>query len=189
MTTTHADPAMTRTEALSREFRRSRMFHQLVPMESGIGWPVPVPVVQDGAPRVYARLPLFVLRPDPSGGADLFPPFATATFDWSTRRLVEYTDLRFKEPYRSRAEWSHPIGRFPHPAVDGLTTSAYRDLRSDLFSRYDELFDELARGRQPGDGWSERFDRLLEQLLEPGLVPYYRQLAPKFLHRHLPEER
>ncbi|MEU2512487.1 hypothetical protein [Streptomyces syringium] len=59
-----------------RVLRRSRTFRELVLMEAGIGWPLPVPVLQDGAPRVYVRLPLFVMRPDPAGGADLFPPFA-----------------------------------------------------------------------------------------------------------------
>ncbi|MFE7835011.1 hypothetical protein ACFU53_02725 [Streptomyces sp. NPDC057474] len=192
---TSADPAAApRSEILCRELRRSPVFHRLVPMESGIGWPLPVPVVQDGAPRVYVRLPLFVMRPDPAGGADLFPPFATATLDWSTQRLVEYTDLRFKEPHRSRTEWSQPVGRFPHPAVEGLTTNAYRGLRAQLFALYDELFDELSVGRQPGGGWAEEFGGLLSQLLEPALVPHYRQLAPRFLGRHLsdphlPDER
>ncbi|GHH81193.1 hypothetical protein GCM10017771_02450 [Streptomyces capitiformicae] len=183
----HAGAAAPRSEAMCREVRRSPVFHRLVPMESGIGWPLPVPVVQDGVPRVYVRLPLFVLRPDPAGGADLFPPFATATLDWSTRRLVEYADLRFKEPQRSRAEWSQPVGRFPHPAVEGLTTDVYRDLRTRLFGLYDELFDELTVGRQPGGGWAEEFGGLLGRLLEPALVPYYRRLAPKFLGRHLPD--
>lgn len=182
------DPAVPRSEALCREFRRTRAFRQLVPMEAGIGWPLPVPVVQDGAPHVYARLPLFVLRPDPAGGADLFPPFATAVLNWSTRRLVEYTDLRFKEPHRSRAEWSRPVGRFPHPGVAGLTTGAYRDLRTRLFHLYDELFDGLARGRQPGSEWDGQFGSLLSLLIEPSLTPYYRQLAPNFLRRHLPDE-
>jgi hypothetical protein len=186
---TLADPAVPRSEALCRELRRSRVFHQLVPMESGIGWPLPVVTVQDGAPRVYARMPLFALRPDPAGGADVFPPFATVSADWSTGRLVEYTDLRFKEPYRSRREWSRPVGRFPHPAVAGLTTVAYLDLRTRLFGLYDELFDELARGRHPAGGWSMEFGSLLGRLLEPALTPHYRQLAPKFLGRHLPEER
>ncbi|MVO88062.1 hypothetical protein GPA10_25720 [Streptomyces sp. p1417] len=182
-------PGVPRSEALCREFRRTRAFRQLVPMEAGIGWPLPVPVVQDGAPQVYVRLPLFALRPDPAGGADLFPPFATAALNWSTRRLVEYTDLRFKEPHRSRTEWSRPVGRFPHPAVAGLTNAAYRDMRSRLFHLYDELFDGLARGREPGSTWSGEFSGLLSQLVEPSLTPYYRQLAPKFLRRHLPEDR
>ncbi|QFR00995.1 hypothetical protein F9278_37855 [Streptomyces phaeolivaceus] len=191
--TTSGDPAGSpaegpRSEALCREVRRSPVIRQLVPMEAGIGWPLPVPVVQDGTPRVYVRLPLFVMRPDPAGGADLFPPFATATVDWSTRRLVEYTDLRFKEPHRSRAEWSRPVGRFPHPAVAGLTTNAYRDLRTRLLTLYDELLDELAHGRQPGGGARPgEFGGLLTRLLEPALVPHYRRLAPKFLGRYLPD--
>ncbi|MEV0937416.1 hypothetical protein ACIBMX_46405 [Streptomyces phaeochromogenes] len=187
--TTASSHDVPRSEALSRELRRSPLFHQLVPMESGIGWPLPVPVLQDGVPRVYMRLPLFVLRPDPAGGADLFPPFATVTLDWATGRLVEYTDLRFKEPHRSRAQWSKPVGRFPHPAVEGLTTAAYRELRTHLFGLYDELFHELGRGRQPDDGWAGQFGQLLGRLLEPSLTPYYRQLAPKFLRRHLSDER
>ncbi|WP_406733250.1 hypothetical protein [Streptomyces sp. NBC_01794] len=184
---TGTDPGMPRSEALAKTLRGSRTFRELAPMESGIGWPVPIPVFQDGEPRVYARLPLFVLRPDPAGGADLFPPFATATLDWSTGRLVEYTDLRFKEPHRSREEWSHPVGHFPHSAVAGLSTAGYRALRTQLFDLYDELFSELSHGRQfSGDGAAE-FRGLLGRLLEPCLLPHYRRLAPKFLQQYLPD--
>lgn len=187
MTATDGDRP--RTEALRGILRRSRTFRELAPMEAGIGWPLPVPVLQDGAPRVYVRLPLFVLRPDPAGGADLFPPFATVALDWSTGRLAEYTDLRFKEPERSRREWERPVGRFPHPAVEGLSTAGYMAERARLFGLYDELFDGLASGRPPAPAWAGPFGELLRRLLEPSLAPYYRRLAPRFLGRHLPEER
>ncbi|MBT2398191.1 hypothetical protein [Streptomyces sp. ISL-100] len=184
--TSRVDRRLPRCEYLVRTLRRSRILSELAPMECGIGWPVPIAVIQDGEPRVFARLPLFVLRPDPAGGADLFPPIATATVGWSTGRLVEYTDLRFKEPHRSRQEWAHPIGRFPHPAVEGLSNAGYRALRTRLFSLYDELFAAFSLGRQPDAAVTAEFRELLGRLLEPCLVPSYRRLAPKFLRQYLP---
>ncbi|MFD9904868.1 hypothetical protein [Streptomyces sp. NPDC059063] len=181
-----AQRGVTHCEELVRALRRSRTFRELVPMECGIGWPAPVAVIQDGAPRVYARLPLYVLRPDPAGGADLFPPFATAALAWPTGHLVEYVDLRFKEPHRSRQEWLRPVGRFPHPAVAGLSNAEYRALRSRLFGRYDELFASLALGRQPESAVTAELGELLAQLLEPCLIPAYERMAPKFLRRYVP---
>ncbi|MBY8840583.1 hypothetical protein [Streptomyces sp. SP2-10] len=184
MTRTGRD--LPRCEDLVRTLRRSRTMREVAPMECGIAWPVPIAVLQDGEPRVFARLPLFVLRPDPAGGADLFAPFATATLDWSTGRLVEYSDLRFKEPHRSRQEWAHPVGRFPHPAVEGLSHAGYRALRTRLFGTYDELFAAFSLGQQPDGAVTAEFRALLGRLLEPCLVPCYRRLAPKFLRQYLP---
>ncbi|MEV6397166.1 hypothetical protein AB0M39_20720 [Streptomyces sp. NPDC051907] len=186
---TDTELGVPRSEALAKSFRGSRAFREVAPMECAVGWPVPIPVLQDGEPRLYVRLPLYVLRADPAGGADLFPPFATAALDWSTRRLVEYTDLRFKEPHRSREEWSHPAGRFPHAAVEGLTAAQYRAQRTRLFTLYDDLFADLSHGRAPDDATAAAFSDHLGRLLEPGLIPCYRRLAPKFLQRYLPASR
>ncbi|MFF8196478.1 hypothetical protein ACF05L_37725 [Streptomyces bobili] len=182
---TRTERSRPRCEGLVKALRRSRTFRDLAPMECGIGWPVPIAVIQDGGPRVFARLPLFVLRPEPAGGADLFTPFATATLDWSTGRLVEYTDLRFKEPHRSRREWAQPIGRFPHPAVEGLSNAGYRARRTRLFGLYDELFGAFSLGRQPDAATVSEFRELLGRLLEPCLVPSYRRLAPHFTRQYL----
>src|SRR3712207_2891537 len=75
---TSPPPRASRTEALLREVRQTPLFRQLVPMEAGIGWPIPVRRVDgEGQRRVYLRLPLYGYRPTPVRGqsAILYPPF------------------------------------------------------------------------------------------------------------------
>ncbi|MEW2392599.1 hypothetical protein AB0933_29975 [Streptomyces venezuelae] len=170
-------PSPVPTAELLERLRRMPLFRQLVPMECGIGWPMPLRLKADsGAARVCLRLPLFGMRQLSGGGAELFPPFATVTLDRTTGRPMEYVDLRLTRPWAVPTD-AEPVGIFPHEAVDG-TVGDYRAARTELLALYDELCDSLAaRTRFEG---RDRFSDLLRRLLEPGLEPYYRALGPDF---------
>ncbi|MEV5978335.1 hypothetical protein [Streptomyces sp. NPDC052114] len=176
------------TEELLARLRRMPLFRQLAPMESGIGWPVPLrlgPRSDDGATRVCLRVPLFGMRPLRDGGAELFPPFATLTLDRATGRPMEYVDLRLTRPWPLPGDPA-PAGTFPHEAVRG-TIGEYRAARHELLALYDELCAALAAHTRFGG--RERFSALLRRLVEPGLEPYYRAIGPEFFTRFLgPEE-
>ncbi|ETK35227.1 hypothetical protein [Microbispora sp. ATCC PTA-5024] len=170
-----------RTAALMREVRATPLFRQLVPMESGVGWPIPVRHRPgwDGTTKVFLRLPLFGMRTVPGGGTHLYAPFATLTVEWRTGRPMEYCDLRYTRPWPVRRD---PVGTFPHEAVRG-PVEAYRADRERLLLLYDELAGCLADDR-PFDAEAE-FSALLRRLMEPPLEPYYRLLGDRFCTRFL----
>lgn len=170
-----------RTAALMRAVRQLPAFRQLIPQEAGVGWPLPLRRDR----QVYLILPFFGLAPGlPGEPRALFPPFASMTFAWANGRLVEYTDLRFRNPW-PEGRWDEQAGLFPHPAVAGLSARQYADQRDELLALYDELFDRLASGAAFSTSFTAEFSRRLRLLVEPELLPFYRSLAPRFFERFL----
>ena len=177
---------MADTTSKTREFvgkiRKSPVFTSLVALEACTGWPFPVR--KNG--RVYVSIPFFGC-PRTAGQKEnpLYPPFAVITAQWSNGLVVEYLNLRFRNPW-PEGKWDEQVGTFPHAAVAGLSVSEYTAKREELFAMYDELFDTLEKGGEFNEDWTTRFESLLRLLLEPSLEPYYRALAPKFFDRFLP---
>lgn len=174
-----------RTASILRDLRRTPLFRALVPMEAAVGWPIPIPRHREGKTSVFMKIPLYGMRPSPEKGiaAYLFPPFATMTLEWRSLTTVEYVNLRYATSWPESA-WQEPVGTFPHEAAR-TTVGEYKAWREELLGRYDELFEMLAAGREPGDAWSAPFAALLRRLIEPALEPYYRELAPRFFERYL----
>ena len=171
-----------KTEDFIKSIRKHPVFTSLVALEAGTGWPYPV---RKGG-KVYVTLPFFGCpRTANQKETPLYPPFATITAGWNTGLVVEYENLRFRNPW-PEGRWDEQVGTFPHPAVAGLTVGDYKAKRAELFAMYDELFDTLEAGGEFADGWIGRFEALLRLLVEPSLEPYYRALAPKFFDRFLP---
>jgi len=184
-TTTPPKPT-SQTGTLLHEVRQMPLFRQLVPMEAGIGWPIPVRKLDgEGRRRVYLRLPMYGYRPTPERGqgAILYPPFAVVTLRWDTGRPVEYLDLAYTQPWPVSAH-PEPVGTFPHDAVRGSRGNYIAD-RERLLWLYDEMAEYLQAGQGFSADWIESFSGLLRRLVEPGLLPYYRILGGKFYDRFL----
>lgn len=167
-----------KTEKLMQKIRKTPLFQQVIPMEAGIGWTMPLR--RNG--KVYAIVPFFSFKSAQT--TTLFPPFATLTVDWATSVPVEYVNFRFRAP-ATDLDWNQVAGSFPHPAVAQLRRSEYLEKRQSLLLLYDEMFDHLAQGTPFRDRWVEQFSTLLRLLMEPALEPYYRAIAPKFFDRFL----
>lgn len=164
-----------RTGRLMASVRRTPLFRQLVPMEAGIGWPIPL----RRSPSLYVKLPLFGFAP--GRPTRLFPPFAVLTVDHATARPVEYVDLRYAQPWPVPAT-PEPVGEFPHEAVRGRLGD-YRKDRTRLLECYDGMLTSLCDDSPFVE--AEEFTELLGRLVEPALLPYYRMLGPRFYERFL----
>jgi hypothetical protein len=169
-----------KTEQLLQTIRKMPLFRQLVPQESGIGFPIPIR--RDG--KVYATFPCFGFIPVAQGQTTLFPPFSIITINWANQVPVEYVNLRFRSP-APELQWNGEIGSFPHAAISGMSVADYEQHRHQLLALYDELFDNLSSGALFSIDWNDRFSILFSLLLEPPLEPYYRILSPKFCDRFL----
>ena len=170
-----------KTEQLLQSIRQTPLFRQVIPLEAGIG--LPIPLRKEG--KVYAILPCFGFAPTATKGqTTVFPPFATITVNWANQVPVEYVNLRFRNP-APELQWQGQIGIFPHPAVAQMTLGDYKEKRSELLAMYDEMFKTLASDANFSDEWTTRFSVLLRTLMEPPLEPYYRVLGTKFCDRFL----
>ena len=167
-----------RTAALMRGIRTTAAFRQLVPMEAGVGHPLPER--RDG--RVQLVLPFFGMpRARERGAVPLHPPFATMTLDWHTARVVNYRDLTTEGLWDTH----EPVGTFPHDAVAAMRRSEYLDHRERLYAMYDEMFPRLETNDQFEPSWTEAFSAHFGTLMEPSLLPYYRRLGSGFIQRFL----
>ena len=175
---TPAAPA-SRAERLVRALRRSALFRELVPMEAGVGWPLPH--LSNGS--VHAILPCFgMARVGKPARTALLAPFAGFTVSWSSGRPVEYVDYRYRGAWRN-LDFSRPLGSFPHEQVQAMRRSDYLAKRARLHRMYGQLFDSLAAGGELPPFWMREFTELVDLLWEPALRPFYRQLAPRFYAR------
>lgn len=173
------------SQRLLTEVRRGPLFRGTVAAEAELGWPIPL--VRETSPAtgtaVFLTVPAFRTRPRPEHGLDLLPPFAHLTLAWPTGRVVAFLDHRFECPWPSGpVNFDDPIGTFPHPGLPA-EAEAYRQRRSAAFAYYDELCAALAERRALPPAWWRRFADTLGPLLEPGLLPFYRVLGPKFIAR------
>jgi hypothetical protein len=176
-------PDSTTIEQLMVDIRKMPVSRQLIPMEAGIGWPIPTR--KEG--QVFVTFPFFgVSRVQPQRGeTQLFPPFAKMTLDWQTRVPVEYVNLHYQDPWPGLVK-DQIVGTFPHAAVAGISVQEYRTKRGELLHMYDELCATLQSGGALTAEWNARFSALLRELVEPSLEPYYRVLGPAFFERFLP---
>jgi hypothetical protein len=159
--------------------RRSPVFRQLIPQEAVTGWPLP----NRRDDSTYVTLPFHRMsrRGGETGQWDLYPPFATLSFDWGDGRLVAYRDLAYDRPWEPP---EGPVGTFPHSS-ETASKRRYLERRAELLVAYDELFQKLATADTFENAWITRFGALLGELMEPSLKPFYRALAPKFVDRFL----
>jgi hypothetical protein len=172
---------MSRTEQLFKDIRKMPLFQQLIPMEAGVGWPIP----QRRNGKLYIKLPFFGQTPtQEKGKIALLPPFSTITISWSNFIPVEYIDLRYSNP-APELNWQEQVGIFPHRGVQQMTVETYKQKRRDLLAMYDDLFNTLADGGSRTTEQDAEFSQLFSLLIEPPLIPYYRVLGKKFCDRFL----
>lgn len=170
---------LSKTEKLMEDIRKMPLFRQLLPMESAIGWPIPVR--KEG--KIYVIFPFYGCTPQ-KGENSLFPPFATLTINWANQVPVEYVNLRFRNPAPD-LNWEGQVGTFPHPAIAQITRGEYLEKRRELLAMYDEMLDNLLQNNPFTPAWNQRFSENLRLLIEPSLEPYYRVLGEKFFERFL----
>ncbi|HEX8086442.1 MAG TPA: hypothetical protein VF529_19295 [Solirubrobacteraceae bacterium] len=170
------------TEDLIQKLRRSSVYRDLIPLEAAIGLPLP----RRRAGKAYMTLVFAGMPPaGPGKPIPIYPPFGAMTLHWRTGTIVSYLDLDYERLWPPTDE---PVGTFPHPAVAKLRHSELIALRAELMGLYDELFESLESAGTFDAAWAKRFSALLDVLMEPGLVPYYRKLAPKFIARFLGDD-
>ncbi|MEA2174713.1 MAG: hypothetical protein QOD00_2305 [Blastocatellia bacterium] len=170
-----------KTGHMMKEIRKTPIFRQLIPQEAGVGWPIPL--MKDG--KVYVKLSFYGFAQSKERKETiLYPPFAIVTLSWPNQVPVEYLNLRFRNPW-PEGDWESQAGLFPHAAVAQMTVGQYEELREQLLTMYDEMFETLSCGEKTSAEWDARFGQRLRTLLEPSLEPYYRALGPKFFQHFL----
>ena len=164
-------------EKILADIREHPIFKSLIPMQAGIGWPVPIRCKGS----VYLSIPVFGMqRAMKDQPVLLFPPFATITVSWPNFVVMEYVNLRWRKPW-PEADFSKPAGAFPHDNIANLSVGQYNEKRKRLLAFYDKVLNNNIGGEDLNE-----YRDLLGLMMEPGLLPYYRKLYPKYYNYFLP---
>lgn len=170
----------TRIEQLIKDIRKTALFRQVVPMEAAAGWPIPI-LKGDEA---YVILPFYGITVKGKGKTSIYPPVCTITIKWSNKVVVEYVNLRYKNPLLEE-NWSKEAGTFPHDAISKMTVREYKKIKGELMELYDTMLDKLNKGMVLTTQQETAFEKLLKILIEPGLIPYYRAINREFFDRYM----
>lgn len=147
-------------------------------------WPAPVLAPSGGneeVGRVCLKVPVLSALPQ-EDGFDLFPPAAHLVATWPTGRVVSFVNHHFDSPWGHSIDYSVPIASFPHASLRTRGES-YSELRTEAYRCYDTLLSEMANDRDPSEHLWRSLGAALKPVLEPGLLPFYRLLAPNFFGR------
>ena len=170
------DTVITVEKALT-EIREQSIFKSLIPMQAGVGWPVPT----RNKGSVYLNIPVFGMqRAIKDQPVFLFPPFATLTVSWPNLVVMEYVNLRWRKPW-TEAEFSKPAGTFPHAEIADLSVGQYNEKRTRLLTIIDKILSNNINNEELNE-----FKIMLKIMMEPSLLPYYRKLYPKYYDHCLP---
>lgn len=157
-----------------KHFNRSDIRKKLEPMELASGWPC----IKNVNEKLCIVIPYF--RKTVSGnGYDLYPIYCSVTILYNNpNRVLDFTVYSTLSEW-SRVDYSKPVGRFKHKALEDVKTrDEYIDLCDELYSYYDKMAEAVLNKRP----FSEESDmiELFSKLMEPSLYPFYKAINPKF---------
>jgi len=165
----------TKIETFMKSIRNSPVGRQVIPMECMTGWPI----LMRKNSRIYIKLLYFKTQPREKGNTGLYPPLLMIVAEYETGRIVELADLRFKSIWPDFS-WDSPAGYFPHEAVAQMTVSEYQELKSEFMRMYDQMIDTMLSDKSFSQEWEMRFSGILAAIMEPALIPYYKEMGNKF---------
>lgn len=113
----------------------------------------------------------------------VYPPRYLITIKVPEGVIVGYEDLMFN-PFFKQADFSKPVGFFRHEAIKSLNKQEYEQARRVLFERYDEVIDGLSEGNYDSANDLE-LANLLQRLIEPSLIPFYKAIEPDFCKKYI----
>ncbi|MGB8646368.1 MAG: hypothetical protein WCF84_14110 [Anaerolineae bacterium] len=166
------------TAGLYGKVRSNPIAQQLVPLEAAISFPVPL--VQGNFK--FLRFLLYGYKRVQQGKPSLIRmPFAQLAVTFPDGKFAEYVDYRLAPPVTGMTAGEF-IGEYPHPAIRQSSFDELERKRDELFQAYDRVIAlcprfDLTQDEQKTVG---QFRRLLSELAEPSLEPFYHALNPRF---------
>lgn len=169
---------MSTTEQAYNAIHNADAFQSLIRLEAIVSFPVPVVVSN----QKFLRFFVFDRRTRQTNQkAKTYRPFAQFAIAYPNGEFVEYRDARL-EPIGPRDITDDVIGEYPHAAIEQLAYEDLENKRAELFTRYDGVLTLYPRADLSSQEKMavSKFKGVFEELVEPGLVPFYRALNPGF---------
>lgn len=114
----------------------------------------------------------------------VYPIRFTLTLVLPELRVAEFRDLGYQSAFR-KIDFTKPVGLFRHEAVKHLTKQAYQQSREELLGCYDKVIAALLYGENYTQEDEARMQELLQMMVEPSLLPIYKELNADFYFKYL----
>lgn len=148
----------------------------LVPVDAVMGWPYYT--LKHGV--LCATVPFYGRRIE-NKQVYLYPISHIMTMTLVDGRMIEYSNLYYSREFKD-VDFSVSCGRFRHKAIEHMTREEYEMTREKLFDLYDELLICLRAGK--GFARQAEMKACFALMMEPGELPMYERLAPRFFQNY-----
>lgn len=156
----------------------------VVPMGMGAG----LPMLEIAGGRLLVSVFYFRSAAKPDDKTELFAPQYIISVGYPDCKLAAFRTLPLEAKYAG-TDFSAPAGTFRHDAVKHLNHKQYADKKDELYALLDKQIAYI--GGEDGVFTAEDRDRLKElyaMLAEPSLLPFYRDMSPRFFEEYFTEE-
>jgi len=156
---------------IARRIQALPLFARQIPT----GWQLSVPLPDRSLEQPVWRCFLYpraVIR----GPRDVGRPTARLSTSWDGSRLVEFA-LVSERPFS--VEGPDPVGRYPHDAIADWEPRRLIEAKKAMYTAVGQLADQ-AWAEEPSAAALAILDEARQTLLEPGLLPYYDEVAAPF---------
>lgn len=171
-----------KVEEIIRNMNRSEfMFQCGIPL----GYVAGLPILQIRKERLCLMIPY--LKYKVTGQVDktlVYPIRYIVTTVLPEGQVVEYMDLAYQKTF-SKVNFTEAIGTFRHEAVKHLDKKEYQMLRDELLGQYDKVIGTLLYDEKYSGEDEQRMCRLMQQLIEPSLLPMYKALDEDFYNKYM----
>lgn len=161
----------------------SEAVRSVVPMGTGAG----LPMLEITGGRLLVSVFYFKSIARPDDKTELFAPQYVISVGYPDCRLAAFRTLPY-EPKYAETDFSAPVGTFRHNAVKHLTHGQYTEKKNELYTLLDRQIAYL--GGEDGVFTAEDREKLrglYSMLAEPSLLPFYRDMSPRFFEEYFTE--
>ena len=114
----------------------------------------------------------------------VYPIRYTITVLLPEGRVVGYEDLTCNSAY-GKVDFTKPVGFFRHEAVKSWTKGEYKSKKKELLAMYGKIADSILYGAVYSPEEDAAFKKLLNTIIEPSLLPVYKELDEDFYNKYL----
>ncbi len=169
-------------EQIVKKLKGSEFFLQCkIPM----GYSSGLPILQIRNGSLCVTVPYLKYRT--TGEVDktlVFPIRYGISLELPTEKVIGFEDYEYKSSFVN-IDFDKPVGYFRHDAVKQYNKMQYKELRRELMGEYDKVANALLGNAAYGISDEKRMAELLQLLVEPSLLPFYRVIDTDFYNKYL----
>lgn len=163
-----------------RNFKNSYFGREIIPLECSSGWPVPVEY--NGS--LYIKLFYFGVNKEGKGKAAIRQPYVEFTIDYITKKVVAFSYIAKDSKYSDVLQ-EGTIGYFPHEEIKKMSAKKFKEYQNEAMQLLEAFFENRSKGKSVTKNQALRLSELMNLIVSPCLIPYYKKLNDKFISKIL----